>query len=59
MQLTYLGQRYTASSASIDTIETNTELQFMGCPFKRRVPAAMPAQAPKHHMIYRGQSYRG
>ena len=59
MKLTHLGQRYTASSACTDTIETDTKLQFMGRPFKRRVPAAMPAQAPKRHMIYRGHSYVG
>lgn len=59
MQLTHLGQRYTASAAFINTIETETVLQFMGRRFKRRVPTVMPAQAPKRHMIYRGQSYRG
>ena len=59
MQLTHLGQRYTASSASIATIETATELKFMGRTFKRRVPAASLVQAPKRHMVYRGRAYMG
>ena len=60
MQLTHLGQRYTASSASIATIETATELQFMGRTFKRRVPAAASSvQAPKRHLVYRGRAYIG
>ena len=59
MQLTHLGQRYTASSTSIATIETATELKFMGRTFKRRVPAASSVQAPKRHMVYRGRAYIG
>jgi len=59
MQLTHLGQHYTASSTSIATIETDTELQFMGRMFKRRVPAVPPVQVSTRHMVYRGQSYTG
>ena len=60
MKLTYRGQRYTTtSSASLDTIATDIELQFMGRMFKRRVPAAVPTKAPKRPMVYRGQSYMG
>ena len=58
MQLTHLGQKYTASTTEIATIETDTELRFMGKSFKRRVPAAVPSKTPRQ-LSYRGVNYIG
>ena len=57
MQLTHLGQKYTASITEIATIETDTELRFMGKSFKRRVPANQPPKFPNGRLTYRGVKY--
>ena len=57
MQLTHLGQKYTASATEIPTIATDTELRFMGKAFKRRVPANQPPKFPNSYLTYRGVKY--
>ena len=57
MKLTHLGASYTPSTQTIETIETDTELSFMGRTFKMRAPKAMPAQSAVRHLTYRGIRY--
>ena len=57
MKLTYLGASYTPSTQTVETIETDTELSFMGRPFKMRAPKAMPAQPAGRRITYRGVRY--
>lgn len=59
MRLTHLGQHYTASTLAIETVETETNLQFMGRTFKRRVAKSKPTQPRRRQMAYRGVSYIG
>ena len=58
MKLTHLGASYTASTQSVETIETDTQLSFLGQPFKMRAAKAAPAQAHRQQLTYRGISYR-
>ena len=57
MKLTHLGASYTPSAQTIETVETNTELSFMGRPFKMRAPKAVPAQLATRSLTYRGVRY--
>ncbi|MBE9066408.1 DUF4278 domain-containing protein [Leptolyngbya cf. ectocarpi LEGE 11479] len=57
MKLTHLGASYTPSAQTIETVETDTELCFMGRTFKMRAPKAIPAQAASRHLTYRGVRY--
>ena len=57
MQLTHLGQKYTSTTPELPTIETDTELRFMGWSFKRRVPANLPPKFPNGYLTYRGVKY--
>ena len=57
MKLTHLGASYTPSAQTIETIETDTELSFMGRTFKMRAPKAMPAQPATRSLTYRGVRY--
>ncbi|MFG6107630.1 DUF4278 domain-containing protein [Leptothoe sp. EHU-05/26/07-4] len=59
MKLTHLGASYTPTAQTIETIETNTELSFMGRTFKMRAPKAMPAQSAARSLTYRGIRYSG
>ena len=59
MKLTHLGASYTPSAQTIETIETDTELSFMGRTFKMRAPKAMPAQPATRSLTYRGVRYSG
>ena len=54
MRLTYLGASYVPST---QTIETETELLFMGQPFKMRVPKRVPVQSAARNLTYRGARY--
>ena len=56
MKLTHLGASYTPSAQTVETIETDTELSFLGHTFKMRAPKAAPAQ-PTRSMTYRGVRY--
>ncbi len=56
MKLNHLGASYTPSTQTVETIETDTELSFMGRTFKMRAPKAMPAQ-PTRSLTYRGVRY--
>ena len=57
MKLTHLGASYTPSTQTIETIETDTELSFMGRTFKMRAPKAIPAQPAGRRFTYRGVRY--
>ena len=57
MQLTHLGQKYTASVTAVPTVATDTKLRFMGRSFKRRVPANLPPKFPNGYLTYRGVKY--
>lgn len=57
MKLTYLGASYTPSAQTIETVETDTELRFMGRTFRMRAPKAMPAQSASRSLTYRGVRY--
>ena len=57
MKLTHLGASYTASTQTVETIETDTQLSFLGKPFKMRAPKAAPAQSRRQQLTYRGISY--
>ena len=57
MKLTYLGASYTPAAQTIATVETDTELSFMGRTFKMRAPKAMPARPAGRHLTYRGIRY--
>ncbi|MEO0396098.1 MAG: DUF4278 domain-containing protein [Cyanobacteria bacterium P01_A01_bin.137] len=41
----------------IKTVETDTELSFMGRIFKMRAPKVMPARPAGRHLTYRGIRY--
>ncbi len=58
MQLTHLGAPYTPSIQSIETVETATQLSFLGRTFKMRAPIATPAKPIAKSLIYRGVRYR-
>ena len=53
MQLTHLGASYTASIQSIETVETDTQLSFLGKSFKMRAPV----QGHHQQLTYRGIRY--
>ena len=57
MKLTHLGASYTASTQSIETVETDTQLSFLGKSFKMRAPKAAPVQGHRQQLTYRGISY--
>ncbi len=59
MKLTHLGASYTPSTQTIETVETDTELSFMGRTFKMRAPKAMPAKSAARSLTYRGVGYSG
>ena len=59
MKLTYMGASYTPSNRTINTIETETELLFLGRRFKRRIPKAVAPRTSSHQLTYRGVSYTG
>ncbi|WP_081717030.1 DUF4278 domain-containing protein [Leptolyngbya sp. Heron Island J] len=54
MQLTHLGVPYTPSTQSIETVETQTKLSFLGRAFTMRAPLAIPAKPTSNSLIYRG-----
>ncbi|MDJ0707267.1 MAG: DUF4278 domain-containing protein [Leptolyngbyaceae cyanobacterium MO_188.B28] len=58
MKLIHLGASYTLSTHTIETVETDTELQFMGRRFKMRVQKDTPSKFPSGCLTYRGVSYR-
>ncbi len=58
MQLTHLGAPYTPSTQSIETIETATQLSFLGRTFNMRAPISIPARPTSNNLIYRGVRYR-
>lgn len=57
MKLTHLGASYTPFAHTIETIETDTELSFMGRTFRMRAPKTMPAKSAERSMTYRGVRY--
>jgi hypothetical protein len=57
MQLTHLGASYTAANQAIETVETDTELCFMGRSFKMRAPKVASRPAASDRLTYRGVSY--
>ena len=56
MKLTHLGASYTRSAQTIETVETDVELSFMGRTFKMRAPKSVPTQ-PARPLTYRGIRY--
>lgn len=59
MKLTHLGAYYTASTQTLETVATDTELSFLGRTFKMRAPKATPAKPTARAMTYRGIRYNG
>lgn len=57
MKLTHLGASYTPSTQAIETMETDTELSFLGRTFKMRVLKTSPVRSASHRLTYRGVSY--
>ena len=57
MKLTHLGASYTPSTQAIDTIETDTELSFLGRRFKMRTAQSTPQGTANRQLTYRGVSY--
>ena len=57
MKLTYHGASYTPSAQTVETVETDTELSFMGRTFKMRAPKATPTQPAGRSLTYRGIRY--
>ena len=43
MKLTHLGARYTPSNQTLDTVETDTQLSFLGQTFKMRTATRKPS----------------
>ena len=58
MKLTHLGASYTPSPQTLETVETDTQLSFLGRMFKMRAPVATPVR-PTHGLTYRGIRYNG
>ena len=58
MKLTHLGAAYSPSAQTIDTVETDTELSFLGRRFKMRAATATPQPAVHRQLTYRGVSYK-
>lgn len=57
MQLTHLGASYTPSTKTLETIETDARLSFMGQTFNMRVPKMAPAKSVTRNLTYRGIRY--
>ncbi|MBX2863120.1 MAG: DUF4278 domain-containing protein [Leptolyngbyaceae cyanobacterium MAG.088] len=57
MKLTHLGASYTPSNQTIETVETDTELSFLGRTFRMRAPKATPSKPAARSMTYRGIRY--
>lgn len=57
MKLTHLGASYTPSTQAIETVETDTELCFMGRTFKMRTLKTAPARSAVRSLTYRGIRY--
>lgn len=57
MKLTHLGASYTPSNQVVETVETDTQLSFLGRPFKMRVAKAAPGQHRHQRLTYRGVGY--
>lgn len=58
MKLTHLGAAYSPSTQAIDTVETDTELSFLGRRFKMRAATVMPQPAAHRQLTYRGVNYK-
>jgi Domain of unknown function (DUF4278) len=58
MKLQFLGSTYTQPESTIETVETNTELSFLGRSFKMRATTANQPSFPAGYLTYRGVSYR-
>lgn len=58
MKLTHLGNQYTPVTTDIETVETETELRFLGRTFKRRAPKVVLYKFPSDSLIYRGVNYK-
>lgn len=58
MKLTHLGASYTPSTSDIETVETNTELRFLGRNYKMRTHNATPTRIPEGKLTYRGVRYK-
>jgi hypothetical protein len=58
MKLTHLGASYTPASIDIETVETDTELRFLGRSFKMRAPKIAPPKFPSDYLTYRGVHYK-
>lgn len=57
MQLSFLGQSYTASSPAIDATATGETGTFMGKPYARKQFNVTQRQAPQSELTYRGIHY--
>lgn len=57
MKLSHLGAQYTRSTMSVDTVETDTQLSFLGQRFKLRRAVAAPPVARRQQLTYRGVRY--
>ncbi|NEQ52707.1 MAG: DUF4278 domain-containing protein [Leptolyngbya sp. SIO3F4] len=58
MKLTHLGATYTPSTNDIETVETNTELRFLGRSYKMRAHNSASTRIPGGNLTYRGIRYK-
>lgn len=58
MKLTHLGASYTPSTNDIETVETKTELRFLGHGYKMRTHNATLTRIPEGKLTYRGARYK-
>ncbi|MBX2864327.1 MAG: DUF4278 domain-containing protein [Leptolyngbyaceae cyanobacterium MAG.088] len=58
MKLIHLGASYTPSIMELETVETDTELTFLGRSFKMRAAKVAPPKFPQGYLTYRGARYK-
>jgi Domain of unknown function (DUF4278) len=58
MKLTFLGASYTANTSMVETVETETELSFLGKRCKMKVTPKLPQASSREQLTYRGIHYK-
>jgi Domain of unknown function (DUF4278) len=58
MKLQFLGSNYDLPATTVETVETGTELSFLGRSFKQRSVKSKTPQFPTEYLTYRGVNYK-
>jgi Domain of unknown function (DUF4278) len=58
MKLQFLGSTYDLPSTTVETVETDTQLSFLGRSFKQREAKHNSPKFPAGYLTYRGAQYK-